>query len=103
MIDEQNFFNQPVKHKLTTYDSIQKMATDQRDYYTTGCFLDYNYFKNYYKIIAIDDSKVNNKHLMMIQKQYNKLILREIQVNKQHYFSLLRKRKKLFQIFHKKL
>ena len=24
MIDEQNFFNQPVKHKLTTYDSIQK-------------------------------------------------------------------------------
>ena len=78
MIDEQNFFNQPVKHKLTTYDSIQKMATDQRDYYTTGCFLDYNYFKNYYKIIAMDDSKVNNKHLMMIQKQYNKLILREI-------------------------
>ena len=61
MIDEQNFFNQPVKHKLTT-----------------GCFLDYNYFKNYYKLIATDDSKVNNKHLMMIQKQYNKLILREI-------------------------
>ena len=98
MIDEQNFFNQPVKHKLTTYDSIQKMATDQRDYYTTGCFLDYNYFKNYYKIIAIDDSKVNNKHLMLIQKQYNKLILMEIQIKQQvqQLFSLLKKQKKPF-------
>ena len=98
MIDEQNFFNQPVKHKLTTYDSIQKMATGQRDYYTTGCFLDYNYFKNYYKIIAIDDSKVNNKHLMLIQKQYNKLILMEIQIKQQvqQLFSLLKKQKKPF-------
>ena len=25
--------------------------------YTTGCLLDYNYFDNYYKIIAIDLTK----------------------------------------------
>ena len=40
-----------------TYDSIQKTATRQEDDYTTGCFLDYNYFKNLYKMIPIDLSK----------------------------------------------
>ena len=28
-----------------TSDSIQKMATGEGDDYTTGCLLDYNYFK----------------------------------------------------------
>ena len=40
-----------------TYDSIQKIATGQVDDYTSGCLLDYNYFKNYYEMIAIDLSK----------------------------------------------
>ena len=33
------------------------MATGQGHDYTTGCLLDYGYFKNYYKMIAIDLSK----------------------------------------------
>ena len=37
-----------------TCDVIQKITTGQGDDYTTGCLLDYNYFKNYYKMIAID-------------------------------------------------
>ena len=45
MIDKQNFFDQPVKNNLITSDSIQKIATGQGDDYTTGCLLDYNYFK----------------------------------------------------------
>ena len=40
-----------------THDSVQKIATGQGDDYTTGCLLDYNYFKNCYKVIAIDLSK----------------------------------------------
>ena len=32
----------------------QKIAIGQGDDYTTGCLLDYNYFNNYYKMIAID-------------------------------------------------
>ena len=40
MIDGQNFFHQPVKHKLMTYDNIQKIATGQEDHYITGCLLD---------------------------------------------------------------
>ena len=57
MIDGQNPFKQPVKFNLITYDIIQKNATGQGYDYTTGCLLEYSYFKNYYKMIAIDWSK----------------------------------------------
>ena len=40
-----------------TYKNIRKVATGQGDDYTTGCLLDYSYFKNYYKVIAIDLNK----------------------------------------------
>ena len=57
MIVGQNFFDQPVKNDLGTYDNMQKIETDQGDDYTTGCQLDYLYFKEYYKMIAKDFSK----------------------------------------------
>ena len=44
MIDGQNFFDQPVRNDLITYDNIQKIATGQGDDYATGFLLDYNYF-----------------------------------------------------------
>ena len=56
MIDRKNFFDQPVKNKVT-YENIRKIATSQGHDYTTGCFLDYIYFKNYYKMTAVDLSK----------------------------------------------
>ena len=57
MIDGRMFFDKPVKNNLITYNNIQKIATGQGDDYTTGFLLDYNYFNNYYKVIAIDLSK----------------------------------------------
>ena len=57
MIEEQNFFNQPIKNNLRTYYDIRKITTGQEDDYATGCLLGYHYFKEYYKIIAIDLSK----------------------------------------------
>ena len=51
---DETFFNQPVKSNLRTNDNIRKIATGQGDDYTTGCLLDYLYFKNYYKMIEID-------------------------------------------------
>ena len=57
MIDGKNFFDQPVKNNKVTYENIIKTATDKGDDYTTGFLLDYTYFKNYYKMIAIDLSK----------------------------------------------
>ena len=50
----EKLFDQPVKNSLITYEKIRKIATGQGDDYTTGCLLDYNYIKSYYKMIAID-------------------------------------------------
>ena len=57
MADGRIFFDQPIKKYLETYNNIRKIATGQGDDYTTGCLLDYSYFKKYYKLIAIDLNK----------------------------------------------
>ena len=57
MIDRKNFFDQPGKNNKGTYENIRKMAAGQGEDYTTGCMLDYIYFKNYYKMIAVALSK----------------------------------------------
>ena len=57
MIVGRNFFDKPIKIYLRTYNNIRKIAIGQGDDYTSGCLLDYPYFKNYYKLIAIDLSK----------------------------------------------
>ena len=57
MIDGRNFFDQPINSMIKTYENIRKIATGRGDDYTTGCLLDYSYFKENYKMIAIDLSK----------------------------------------------
>ena len=57
MINGENFFDQPIKNNKVTYENIRKIATGQEDDYTTGCLLDYPYFKDSYKMIAVDLSK----------------------------------------------
>ena len=37
MIDEENFFDQPIKSNVRSYDNIRAIATGQGDDYTTGC------------------------------------------------------------------
>ena len=54
MINGENFFDQPIKNNKITYDNIRKIATGQGDDYTTGCLLDYLYFKKTYRMIAVD-------------------------------------------------
>ena len=39
------------------YENIRKIATGKGDDYTTGCFLDYFYFKENYKMIEVNLSK----------------------------------------------
>ena len=57
MIDGRNFFHQPINSMTKTYENIRKIATGHGDDYTSGCLLDYSYFKVHYKMIAIDLSK----------------------------------------------
>ena len=57
MINGRNFFDQAVENIWRTYDNIRKTATGQDDDYTTGYLLNYPYFKEFYKLIAISLSK----------------------------------------------
>ena len=43
-----------MKNDKVTYENIGKTTIGQGDEYTTGCLLDYTYFKKNYKMIAID-------------------------------------------------
>ena len=57
MIDGRNFFDQSVTNNIKTYETIRKFAMGQEDDYITNCLLDYLYFKENNKMIAIDLSK----------------------------------------------
>ena len=57
MINGENFFDQPIKNNKVTYENIRKITTGQGDDYTTGSLLDYSYFADTYKMIAVDLSK----------------------------------------------
>ena len=59
MIDGRNFFDEPINSMNKTYENIRRIATGQEDDYTIGCLLDYSYFKENYKMIAIDLSRQN--------------------------------------------
>ena len=48
---------QPISNNLKTYENIRNIATGQGEDYTTGCLLDYSYFKGHYRMIAINLSK----------------------------------------------
>ena len=57
MTDGRNFFDQPINSLNKTYENIRKTTIGQGDDYTTGCLLDYSYFKENYRLIIIDLSK----------------------------------------------
>ena len=57
LIDGRNFYDQPINNKIRQYDEIRKVAIGKGDNYATGCLLDYKYFKDFYKLVAIDLSK----------------------------------------------
>ena len=57
MIDGQNVLDELAKNYLKAYYNMIKISTGQLDHYTTGCLLDYFYFREHYKLIAIDLSK----------------------------------------------
>ena len=44
---EKKLFWSASKNDKVTYENIRKIATVQGDDYTTGCLLDYIYFKDY--------------------------------------------------------
>ena len=54
LIDGRSFYDQPINDLVKQYIEIRKIATRQGDDYTTGCLLDYQYFKDHYNLIVFD-------------------------------------------------
>ena len=57
LTDGKIFYDQPINDLIQQYDKVRKVSTVQGDGYTTGCLLDYAYFKDNYILIAVDLSK----------------------------------------------
>ena len=57
MIDSNRLFGQLVKNDLKIQEKLRKIATCQEDYQAVGYLLDYPYFKQNYRLIAIELSK----------------------------------------------
>ena len=57
LIDGRNFYDQPINDIVKQYNEIRKVSKWYGDDYTTGCLLDYAYFKDNYILIAVDLSK----------------------------------------------
>ena len=53
MINGEKFFDQLIRNIKVTYENIGKIAISHGDDYTTGCLLDYPYFKDSYKMITV--------------------------------------------------
>ena len=53
-MDGKIFYDQPVNELVKQYGKIKKTATGQGDDYTTGCLLDFQYFKDHYNLTAFD-------------------------------------------------
>ena len=56
-IDGRNFYDQSINDSIKQYDEIKKISAGQGNDYTTGCVLDFAYFKKNYRLIAVDLSK----------------------------------------------
>ena len=60
-------------NQLTVYDKVRKVSRGQGDDYTADSLLDYAYFKDNYKLIAVDF-----KLWMPTRKQFNKYYFKEL-------------------------
>ena len=57
LIDGRNFYDQPINDIIKQYDEVRKVSTGYGDNYTTGCLLDYAYFKGNCRLTEVDLSK----------------------------------------------
>ena len=57
LIDATNFYDQPINDQIKKYNEIREIAAGKGDHYTTGCLLNYQYFKDHYQLIPSALSK----------------------------------------------
>ena len=57
MINGNNFYDQSIDPDIKHYKERRNLIAGQSEGYTTGCLLDYDYIKNYYRATAVYLSK----------------------------------------------
>ena len=57
LIDGIRFYDQPANDLIKQYNEVRNVSTGRGVDYTTGCLLDCVYFKETYRLIAVDLSK----------------------------------------------
>ena len=55
--DGRNFYDNPIESDIEKYRELKKVMIRKGEDYTTGSLLDYNYFDEHYKLVAVDLSK----------------------------------------------
>ena len=68
LIDGRHFYDQPIHDLIKQYDEVRKVSAGHGDDYTTGSLLDYVYFKDNYRLIAVDLSKQKDADPTAIQQ-----------------------------------
>ena len=86
--DGKPFFDFPVKYKEEAFEAIIEM-TKNNDY-TTGNLLDYEYFKDHYKLIAIELSKQTELENLDLKQQIN--FIGRLEENNAAMFSIIEKK-----------
>ena len=57
IIDGRNFYDNPIESDNEKYRELKKAMIGKGEDYTTGSWLDFNYFDKHYKLVAVDLSK----------------------------------------------
>ena len=57
IIDGKIFYDNPIESDIENYRELKRVMIGKGEDYTTGSLLDYDYFKKYYKLVAVDLSK----------------------------------------------
>ena len=96
LIDGRNFYDQPINDLIKQYDEVRKVSTGQGDDYTTECLLDYAYFKDNYKLIAVDLSKY-----LLIQQIVFQGVVGGVNNTKIRLYTILEKSKETLLEFYK--
>ena len=85
LIDSRNFYDQPISDQTRKYNELRNVAIGKGDDFTTGCFIDYDYFLKHYQLVAIDLSKQKelDADRRAIQKvEFNCMLSTKSQVSK---------------------
>ena len=98
LINRKSFLEIPVKNKEEAYEQIIEMR--ENNDYTTGNLLDYEYFKDNYKLIAKDLSKQIELENPDLKQQIN-FIGRFEENTATMFFIIEKEKKKPPLIFHK--